>query len=255
MDNATGATTQELDAQNNAAQQLEGQNQGNDGQNTPPAEPDGKTGENSYNDLPEWAKRRMGELAAEKNAARERLAALEAAQAQVQQQQVQQSQAPAQNQGNVEELAMVYAQQIAEQRVQQQTFINAMNDIEQKAKAEFGQEYDRSISNLNLAGVGGNDFLQAIASVPNPEAVITFLGKSENVGDAIRIANLSPLQMGIELTKLSSKAVKSFSKQVSRTPPPMSEVGGGSSGTGGTVEPDPSDHQAWIAWRNKNKRR
>ena len=204
--------------------------------------------DNSYHDLPEWARKRMGELAAAKNSAAEQLAALKA---QMQNQPEPQQQYHPQNTQNIEELAT----QIANQRVQEQTFLNRMNEIEKNAKAEFGQEYDRSISNLNLAGVGGNDFLQAIASVPNPEAVITFLGKSENVGDAIRIANLSPLQMGIELTKLSSKAVKSFSKQVSRTPPPMSEVGGGSSGTSGTVEPDPSDHQAWIAWRNKNKRR
>ena len=34
--------------------------------------------ENSYNELPDWARRRMGELAAEKNAAKQKLEELQA---------------------------------------------------------------------------------------------------------------------------------------------------------------------------------
>jgi hypothetical protein len=218
-------------------------------QQTPePKAPENK--ENSYHELPEWARKRMGELAAAKNSAAEQLAALKA---QIQQSQMQQTQhtetAPTHN---IEELAT----QIANQRLQEQTFLNKMNEIEQKAKEEFGQDYDRSVQNLQLAGVGGNDFLHALAEVPNPEKVITFLGKSENVNEAIRISQLSPLQLGIELTKISGKAAKELSKQRSSAPAPVGEVSGGSSAPSSAgAEPPMSDTEAWIEWRRKTARK
>ena len=165
--------------------------------------------ENSYNELPDWARRRMGELAAEKNAAKQKLEEMQS-KAQYQPPQEQQSFSP---QENIQELAMTYAKQIAAQQAQEQSFVNKMTEIEKNAKEEFGDVYDKSVTNLQLAGVGGQDFLQALAAIPAPEKVITFLGKSENINEAIRIANLSPMQMGVELTKLSSKAIKELGKQ------------------------------------------
>jgi len=204
--------------------------------------------ENSYHELPDWARKRMGELAAAKNSAAEQLAALKAQMQQVQQ--VQHSEP--QPTHNIEELAT----QIANQRLQEQNFLNKMNEIEKNAKEEFGQDYDRSVQNLQLAGVGGNDFLHALAEVPNPEKVITYLGKSENVNEAIRISQLSPMQLGIELTKLSSKAAKELSKQKSSAPAPVGEVSGGSSApTGNGAEPPMSDTEAWIAWRKQTARK
>ena len=207
--------------------------------------------ENSYNELPDWARRRMGELAAEKNAAKQKLEEMQS-KAQYQPPQEQQSFSP---QENIQELAMTYAKQIASQQMQEQSFVNKMTEIEKNAKAEFGDVYDKSVTNLQLAGVGGQDFLQALAAIPAPEKVITFLGKSENINEAIRIANLSPMQMGVELTKLSSKATKELGKQKSNAPPPVGDVDGGSSRSAGGVEPSPSDTQAWIKWRSENARR
>lgn len=206
--------------------------------------------ENSYNDLPDWARRRMGELAAEKNAAKQKLEELESKQKTIQA--PEQTYAP---QENIQELAMTYAKQIAEQQVQQQSFVAKMSEIEKNAKEEFGDVYDKSVTNLQLAGVGGQDFLQALAAIPSPEKVITFLGKSENINEAIRIANLSPLQMGVELTKLSTKATKELGKQKSNAPAPVGDVDGGSSRSSGSVEPDPSDSEAWIRWRAANARK
>ena len=203
--------------------------------------------ENSYNELPDWARRRMGELAAEKNAAKQKLEEY-----QNQSHQPEQNYAP---QENIQELAMTYAKQIAAQQVQEQSFVAKMTEIEKNAKAEFGDVYDKSVTNLQLAGVGGQDFLQALAAIPSPEKVITYLGKSENINDAIRIANLSPMQMGVELTKLSSKATKELGKQKSNAPAPVGDVDGGSSRASGSVEPDPSDSEAWIRWRAANARK
>jgi hypothetical protein len=203
--------------------------------------------ENSYNELPDWARRRMGELAAEKNAAKQKLEEY-----QNQSHQPEQNYAP---QENIQELAMTYAKQIAAQQVQEQSFVAKMTEIEKNAKAEFGDVYDKSVTNLQLAGVGGQDFLQALAAIPSPEKVITYLGKSENINDAIRIANLSPMQMGVELTKLSSKATKELGKQKSNAPAPVGDVDGGSSRATGSVEPDPSNSDEWIKWRAANARK
>jgi hypothetical protein len=207
--------------------------------------------ENSYNELPDWARRRMGELAAEKNAAKQKLEEMQSKQ-QYQPPQDQQTYSP---QENIQELAMTYAKQIADKQLQEQSFVNRMTEIEKAAKEEFGDVYDKSVTNLQLAGVGGQDFLQALAAIPAPEKVITFLGKSENINEAIRIANLSPMQMGVELTKLSSKATKELGKQKSNAPAPVGDVDGGSSRSSGGVEPSPSDTAAWIKWRSENARR
>ena len=207
--------------------------------------------ENSYNELPDWARRRMGELAAEKNAAKQKLEEMQSKQ-QYHAPQEQQMYSP---QENIQELAMTYAKQIADKQLQEQSFVNRMTEIEKAAKEEFGDVYDKSVTNLQLAGVGGQDFLQALAAIPAPEKVITFLGKSENINEAIRIANLSPMQMGVELTKLSSKATKELGKQKSNAPAPVGDVDGGSSRSSGGVEPSPSDTAAWIKWRSENARR
>jgi len=213
---------------------------------TPEVAPE-TTKENSYHDLPEWARRRMGELAEQKRTAAEKAAALEA-------QLNQFSQAPAT--AAPQEDVMKMAQQIARQELEQRQFVEKMTSIEQTAKKEFGEDYDRSISNLSMAGVQSNDFLRALAEIPNPEKVLVYLGKSENVGDAVKIANMSPLQMGIELTKLSTKAAKELSPTKSRAPAPVADVDGSSSSrSSGGAEPPMSDTVAWMEWRKANARK
>ena len=202
----------------------------------------------SYQELPDWARKRMGELAAQKNAAKEEAARYQAQLTQFQQQPQEQPQFQSQ-----EEL-MKAAERIAAEKLAQQTFVQKMGQIESNAKEQFGEEYDKAISNLSLAGVQSNDFLQALAEIPNPEKVLVYLGRSDNVNEAIRVANLSPMQLGIEMTKLSQKAGKELSKQRSSAPAPISDVGGGSSSSGGGAEPPMSDTAAWVAWRNKTKK-
>lgn len=202
----------------------------------------------SYHELPDWARKRMGELAAQKNAAKEEAARIQAILAQTQSQPTQQPQFQSQDE------LMKAAERIAQEKLAQQTFVQKMTQIESTAKEAYGEEYDKAISNLSLAGVQSNDFLQALAEIPNPEKVLVYLGRSDNVNEAIRVANLSPMQMGIEMTKLSQKAAKELSKQRSSAPAPIGEVGGSSSSSGGGAEPPISDTQAWMAWRAKTKK-
>ena len=196
-----------------------------------------------------WVPKRIGEITAARRAAEERaqraeaeLAALRAGNAAPEHQQ--QYQQPGQQQPTVEQIE----RQVAE-RMSMNSRIQAINEAGAK---EFGDDFEKSVQNLQMAGVGGPDFLRVLTSVPNAEKIVTYLGKAENLNDAMRVATMDPVQMGIELTKMSTKAAKALSKQVSKAPAPATTIDGGSAGGGG--EPDPSDTAAWMKWRSSSRK-
>ncbi|WP_156174079.1 hypothetical protein [Cupriavidus basilensis] len=215
---------------------------------------------------PEWVPKRMGEMAAARRAAEQRAEQIAAENARLQQQlaALQAGQAgdgseatpvmPAQQHPNVEQLARTYAEQMIQQRMAEQQTSSRIAEVDAAARKEFGTDYDTSVQNLTMAGIGGPEFLSVITSVPNPEKLVTWLGKSENLGEAMRVMGLSPMQMGIEMTKLAGRAAKEMTKQVSKAPPPVEGVDGGSSGGSGGSEPKMGTPE-WFAWRNKNARR
>lgn len=204
--------------------------------------------------VPEWATRRFGELTAARKAAEQRAADLERQLAQAQQQPATQEHQPTHQ--NVEALARMYAEQIAdqiaEQKVKEQSFHQSIQSIERAGKDAYGEEFDRSISNLQMAGVGSQEFLQALAAIPNPEKVVHWLGRPENMEQAVQIASLPGMQMAIELTKLAPQAAKGVAKAVSRAPAPISPLDGGGGASGG--EPRLGTPE-WFAWRNESARR
>jgi hypothetical protein len=219
---------------------------------------------------PDWVPRRMGELAAQRRAAEQRaeqaeqrarereaeIAALRAGGGQ-------QTEGTGQN---VTELARAYAAQLRdqereqerqerEQQSQVEEFNRNLQAVQSAGDKEFGEDFKKSVDTLLMAGVGGQQFLQVVFDVPSPEKVIAYLGKPENVEEAIRVSQLSPTKMAVEMTKLAGKAAKEMSKQISKAPPPVDTVGG-SSGSGGPagVEPDPKNAKAWMEWRSKSKK-
>jgi hypothetical protein len=163
--------------------------------------------------------------------------------------------------GNVEQLAQALAKKMfdeAQTKDKEQRDIASLNSkigaINAAGSKEFGDEFDTSAKVLSDAGVTSPEFLRVLAEVPNAHKLVTMMGKNENIGEALRIASLDPIQMGIELTKMSTKAAKETAKQISKAPPPVEKVEGRSTASEGT-EPDPSDTKAWIAYRNKNARK
>jgi len=202
-----------------------------------------------------WVPKRISEITAARRAAEARAAELEAevqrlraappAPADGQQQHV----APNQS---VEQLARAYAEKMVREQTEAQTINSRIAAINEAGAKEFGDDFEKSVQNLQIAGVGGPDFLRVITSIPKAEAVVTWLGKTENMNEAMRIASMDPVQMGIELTKMSSKAAKELGKQISKAPPPIEPVGGGAGGD--TAEPDPKNVKEWMAWRAKNKK-
>lgn len=212
-------------------------------------------------DPPEWAIRRFGELTAAKKAADERAAAAERRAAELEQrlasapqQQEGQPQGQPQVHPNVVELARTMALQEAQTLVKQQSMAQRVTSIEEAGRKEFGDEFDRSVQNLQIAGIGSPEFLEALTSMPNPEKVVRFLGDAANIEEAMRISGLPPVQMAIEMAKLAPKAVQAYTKAISSAPAPIAPIEG--TGRAEGAEPDPkADPKAWIAWRNQTARR
>lgn len=202
-----------------------------------------------------WVPRRISEITAARRAAEARAAELEReiAELRAKAQQPSDGSQPVQHNQNVDELAKAYAERMVREQRNQETLNQRIGEINTAGAKEFGDEFEKSVNNLQMAGLGGPDFLHVLTNIPKPEAVVTWLGKAENLNEAMRMATLDPVQMGIELTKLSSKAAKELGKQISKAPAPITPVDGRASASDG-VEPDPSDTKAWIAWRAKNKK-
>jgi hypothetical protein len=199
----------------------------------------------------DWALRRIAEITAKRREAEAEAARwkeqYERAQSMVpadQQQQHMQA-----NPQSVDQLARAYAENMRAQEREQERLVS----IEKAGRKEFGADFDAAVSNLNAAGVGGPEFLRVIAEIPNAEKVVAWLGKHDNLGEAVRIAGLSPIQMGIEMTKLSTKAAKEMTKQISKAPAPIQAIEGGSSASD-SVEPAVGSKE-WFKWRNESARK
>lgn len=206
------------------------------------------------NDPPEWVLRRFGELTAARREAEDRAARIEAELNQIRQQPATQDQGQAAQvqHPNVQQLAEVMAEQLVNQRVQQQAMTAKVENIEKAGREQFGAEFDRSVQNLQIAGVGSPQFLEALTAIPNSEKVVRYLGDPNNIEEALRVASLPPVQMAIEMATLSQKAVKSLAKQVSNAPAPIQGIEGKGSVEG---EPDINDTAAWISWRASKARK
>lgn len=206
-----------------------------------------------------WVPRRISEITAARRAAEARAAELEAELQRVRSAQYAPADGQATNTGaaapnqSVDALAKAYAERMVREQREADTLNQRIGEINQAGAKEYGDDFEKSVQNLQMAGVGGPEFLRVLSSIPKAEAVVTWLGKSENMNEAMRVATLDPIQMGIELTKLSSKAAKDLGKQVSKAPPPIETLGGGSSG-GSDAEPDPKDTKKWMEWRSKTKK-
>lgn len=205
-----------------------------------------------------WVPRRISEITAARRAAEARAAELEA---EVQRLRAAQVSAPSgdeqpiarQPAESVDQLARAYAERMRTQEREQESLNQGIARINEAGTKEFGDEFEKSVQNLQMAGVGGPDFLKVLTNIPKAEAVVTWLGKSENLNEAMRMATMDPVQMGIELTKLSSKAAKDLGKQISKAPEPIKPLDTNASGGDG-AEPDPKDTARWMEWRNKTRK-
>lgn len=201
-----------------------------------------------------WVPKRISEITAARRAAEERAQRAEAELAALRggggaQEHTSEQAAPNQS---VDQLARAYAERMVREQTEQSSMNSRIQAINEAGAKEFGDDFEKSVQNLQMAGVGGPDFLKVLTKVPNAEKLVTYLGKSENLNDAMRIATMDAADMAIELTKMSTTASKALSKQISKAPAPATTIDGGSGGGGG--EPDPSDTAAWMKWRSSSRK-
>lgn len=202
-------------------------------------------------EVPEWAKKRFGELTARRHEAERKAAeaAETARQLQARLEALQNGEQQQQNQpqGDIRTLA----QQIAEQDRAIERFNNRCNEVAAQGKKEI-PDFDTSLGNLNQYFGLSTDFLQIATEVDGVHKALWYLGKPENFDEFERISKMSPARMASELTKLTQTASKALQKPVSKAPEPVEPIGGKGSAEG---IPDPSDTKAWIEYRNKNAKR
>lgn len=199
-------------------------------------------------DVPDWALKRFGELTAARKAAEERAANAESRANEIA------KQLESGANGNVEEMAKAYAERMMPEMVakkeRERRLETGIQTINADGAKEFGQDFDRAIQQIGMAGLGGADFVSALVEVPNAAKVIQYLGT--NLDEAHRLASLSPVQMAVELAKLSPKATKAYAKQISAAPAPVDTLEGRPATDGG--EPTMGTPE-WFAWRNKTARK
>jgi hypothetical protein len=200
-----------------------------------------------------WVPKRISEITAARRAAEARASELEAEVNRLKSGVTHSDTVSPVGNQNLEQLARAYAEKMVRDQSESNGFNQKIQSINEAGAKEFGQDFEKSVENLRLAGVGGQDFLKVLTNVPKAEAVVTWLGKSENLNEAMRIASLDPVHMGIELTKMSTKAAKDLSKQISKAPAPIEPLHTSSTG-GSEVEPDLKDTDAWIKWRQTTKK-
>lgn len=198
---------------------------------------------------PEWVMRRMAEITAKRRAAEEDAARWREMYERAQTATPATGESAQVPQQNVDQLARAYAENMRVQERERERLAS----IEMAGRKEFGADFDSALANLNAAGVGGPEFLKVIAEIPDAQKVVAWLGKHDNLGEAIRISGLSPIQMGIEMTRLSEKAAKAMTKQVSKAPAPVQHIEGGSSASD-QVEPSPNSKE-WFKWRQETARK
>lgn len=218
-----------------------------------------------------WMKKRLGELTdkrrtAEANAARlaEENSALQQRLSQLQQpaarepytgedlQGGQQQRTYQPTQAEIDQLVHQRAAAIANQQVTEAAFNARLGEVERNAKTKYGVKFDTAVDNLESAGVINRDFLEAVTSIDNSDAVLTYLGQSNNLEEAARITSLNPFKMGAALAKLSGTAGKALTKQVSSAPTPLEENPAGGRATLG-AEPKVGTKE-WIEWRQQQVR-
>lgn len=216
---------------------------------TAPQDPTPQAQEEPKSEPPEWVMRRMAEITAKRRAAEEDAARWREMYERAQTATPATGENAQVPQQNVDQLARAYAENMRVQERERERLAS----IETAGRKEFGADFDNAIANLNAAGVGGPEFLKVIAEIPDAQKVVAWLGKHDNLGEAIRISGLSPIQMGIEMTRLSEKAAKAMTKQVSKAPAPVQHIEGGSSASD-QVEPSPNSKE-WFKWRQETARK
>lgn len=195
-----------------------------------------------------WFQKRIDALTREKYEARREIEAArnEAATVREQLARVQAGEQIEQPAGDVHTLAEKRAVEL----LNEHTFNETCNRVYAEGKKDF-KDFDATVANLQLVGAG-REFLELATTSDIAAKLLHHLGS--NLEEADRIANLPPVQMARELTKLEFKLSQPAApKPVSNAPPPIAPIAGTKGGKGG-FDPSMSDAE-YAAFRAKGRNR
>lgn len=131
-----------------------------------------------------------------------------------------------------------------------QAFTDRANETYNAGKEKFG-DWDAKMATLAQAGLYSDQLLEAAIESGAPVEVMRHL--ATELGEAERIAELSPLRMGAEITKLASKLTKPAGARVSGAPAPIDPVTGSVTPVVDLKKLADSDNMAaWVEQRKKS---
>lgn len=116
------------------------------------------------------------------------------------------------------------APETVEARVQEELFRRDLDAVWQKGSADHGEPFQEACQALAAAGLNTPMVLNAALATDNAPEVLLHLG--DNLEEAARIANLPPLKMAAELTKIAQQVTAKAAPQISRAPAPIKPVAG-----------------------------
>jgi hypothetical protein len=155
------------------------------------------------------------------------------------------------------------AAQIAEERVRQQqaqaeaqVFNQRCNDVFAEGTKTFGPGFQEAIGNLNMAGVISADntaIVQAALDTDNAAAILHHLG--QDPAEAVRLASMPPVRLGMELAKISAQLNKPADPApISKAPKPIAPVAGDRARDNVDIYSDDVDDASWFAEMEKRDR-
>lgn len=209
--------------------------------------PSGETQEQDAK-TPKWVQRRIDQLTREKYEERRQREALEATLASMRTAGTESTETSSVQSQPTQAEIDARVQQAAREQLKVQQFNDACNRAYEAGKKEF-KDFDDSLRNFGMLGGLPQEFLEIASTMPDGHKVLYALGK--NPEEASRVLSLPPLQMAMELARVSDKVTKQPTKAVSGAPAPIQPVDGTAKGSS---EP-PENINDWMRWRNENRRK
>lgn len=142
---------------------------------------------------------------------------------------------------NFDEAVNARAAEIAAKKA----FDDACNAVYNTGHQKHGQDFVEAIDNLNAAGLTQQSLVEAALATDAAPEVLFHLG--QDLDEAARIAQLPPIRMAAELTKLASRLTAPAPKPpVSQAPAPITPIGGSASPSLDIYDAELSDEEYYA---------
>lgn len=147
-----------------------------------------------------------------------------------------------------EKLAPTLGKQALEVEKQRASVQSLLKDVGQDKFQELTDE---------LAEVFDGPKQLAVLGAENPAALLKYLTDPANADESEEIGRLSAIDAGRRLARIEAKLAAESPKEkskVSKAPEPLGEIRSQGAAQA-SMQPDPKNTRAWMAWRNEQERK